>query len=71
MFVADEPVNLSEPQWNEIHLVSGALKMFLRELPEPVVPFNFYQSFIDACCKWSKFKLPIYKIDYGQHDSRS
>jgi len=46
---ADEPVNLSDPQWEDIHLVTGALKMFLRELPEPIVPFNFFDKFIAAC----------------------
>lgn len=45
----DEPVDLSEEQWEDIHLITGALKLFLRELPEPVIPFNFFDKFITAC----------------------
>ncbi|XP_078494304.1 rho GTPase-activating protein 12 isoform X1 [Ciona intestinalis] len=49
MIDRDEPVNLSEPEWEDIHLVTGALKMFLRELPEPVIPFAFFDKFVTAC----------------------
>uniref|UniRef100_H2Z810 Rho-GAP domain-containing protein n=1 Tax=Ciona savignyi TaxID=51511 RepID=H2Z810_CIOSA len=45
----DEPVDLSEPEWEDIHLITGALKMFLRELPEPVIPFAFFDKFVAAC----------------------
>uniref|UniRef100_H2Z808 Rho-GAP domain-containing protein n=1 Tax=Ciona savignyi TaxID=51511 RepID=H2Z808_CIOSA len=44
-----EPVDLSEPEWEDIHLITGALKMFLRELPEPVIPFAFFDKFVAAC----------------------
>nr|CAB3222785.1 rho GTPase-activating protein 12 [Phallusia mammillata] len=49
MIDRDEKVDLSEPQWEDIHLITGALKMFLRELPEPVIPFNFFDKFIASC----------------------
>ncbi|XP_076807226.1 rho GTPase-activating protein 12-like isoform X2 [Clavelina lepadiformis] len=49
MIDRDEAVDLSEPQWEDIHLITGALKMFLRELPEPVIPFNFFDKFVAAC----------------------
>lgn len=33
-------------QWKDYHSVAGLLKLFLRELPEPVFPFKLYDSFI-------------------------
>nr|XP_039270216.1 rho GTPase-activating protein 12-like isoform X1 [Styela clava] len=43
------PVNFSDPEWEDIHVITGALKMFLRELPEPVIPFTFFDKFIATC----------------------
>lgn len=45
----DETPDLSQPEWEDIHLITGALKMFLRELPQPVIPFEFFDKFIAAC----------------------
>lgn len=45
---AEEDVDLSAPQWDDINVVTGALKLFLRELPDPVIPCSLYQKFIDA-----------------------
>lgn len=45
---AEESVDLSDPQWDDINVVTGALKLFLRELPDPVIPCSLYQKFIDA-----------------------
>jgi len=50
----DETPNLSEPEWEDIHLVTGALKMYLRELPEPIIPYNLFIDFISACKKSSQ-----------------
>ncbi|NXN00770.1 RHG27 protein, partial [Sylvia borin] len=33
----DEQLNLDDGRWEDIHVVTGALKLFLRELPEGVV----------------------------------
>ncbi|TIC53455.1 hypothetical protein E3Q04_03187, partial [Wallemia mellicola] len=41
-------VNLSEGDARDVHSVSGILKLYLRELPEPVVPYAMYPSFIQA-----------------------
>lgn len=32
----------------DVHTVASLLKLYLRELPEPVVPFVFYQSYEEA-----------------------
>lgn len=32
----------------DVHTVASMLKLYLRELPEPVIPFAFYQSFTEA-----------------------
>ena len=45
---SEEDLDLDHSQWEDIHVVTGALKMFFRELPEPLFPFKFFQSFVDA-----------------------
>lgn len=40
-----QPVDFSEMS---IHSVAGLLKLFLRELPEPLLPFGLYSEFIDV-----------------------
>ncbi|XP_016895248.1 rho GTPase-activating protein 15 isoform X2 [Cynoglossus semilaevis] len=49
-FIVDqeEKLDLDQPQWSEIHVVTGALKMFFRELPEPLFPLHFFQSVVDV-----------------------
>nr|XP_023671766.1 rho GTPase-activating protein 15 isoform X2 [Paramormyrops kingsleyae] len=44
----EEPLNLDDSQWEDIHVVTGALKMFFRELPEPLLPYRFFELFVDA-----------------------
>jgi len=44
----DLPVNFSDEEWEDINIVSGALKLFLRELPDPLIPYSLYNKFIDA-----------------------
>lgn len=32
----------------DVHTVASLLKLYLRELPEPVVPWTQYQDFLDC-----------------------
>ncbi|MBZ3885216.1 Rho GTPase-activating protein 15 [Sciurus carolinensis] len=44
----EEKLNLDDSQWEDIHVVTGALKMFFRELPEPLFPYSFFEPFVEA-----------------------
>uniref|UniRef100_UPI003AAF6B68 rho GTPase-activating protein 15-like n=1 Tax=Centroberyx gerrardi TaxID=166262 RepID=UPI003AAF6B68 len=44
----EEQLDLEDGQWEEIHVIAGALKLFLRELPEPLFPFSSFSKFIAA-----------------------
>ncbi|XP_033838325.1 rho GTPase-activating protein 12-like isoform X2 [Periophthalmus magnuspinnatus] len=44
----DEKVNLSDSKWEDVHVTTGALKMFFRDLPEPLFPYNLFHDFISA-----------------------
>ncbi|CAN9498602.1 unnamed protein product [Ophioblennius macclurei] len=48
-FIVDqeEDLDLDHSQWEDIHVITGALKMFFRELPEPLFPPSFFQRFVD------------------------
>ncbi|KAF6361054.1 Rho GTPase activating protein 15 [Rhinolophus ferrumequinum] len=47
----EEKLNLDDSQWEDIHVVTGALKMFFRELPEPLFPYSFFERFLEAIKK--------------------
>ena len=42
-----ELIDFKQDQWSDIHLLAGLLKLYFRELPEPVIPFNMYDRFIN------------------------
>ncbi|XP_055071668.1 rho GTPase-activating protein 15 isoform X1 [Misgurnus anguillicaudatus] len=44
----EEELDLGDSQWEDIHVITGALKMFFRELPEPLFPFRFFELFVEA-----------------------
>lgn len=44
----EEKLNLDDSQWEDIHVVTGALKMFFRELPEPLFPYCLFELFVEA-----------------------
>lgn len=39
---------LSDPKWEDVNVVSSLLKLFIRSLPEPILPNELYGSFIEA-----------------------
>ncbi|OLY78371.1 Rho GTPase-activating protein 23 [Smittium mucronatum] len=43
-----ETTNLGEDAFPDINVISGVLKHFLRELPEPLIPYNLFSGFINA-----------------------
>ncbi|OMJ25396.1 Beta-chimaerin [Smittium culicis] len=43
-----EQTDISEEAFPDINVISGVLKHFLRELPEPLIPFNLFSGFINA-----------------------
>nr|XP_040058575.1 rho GTPase-activating protein 15 isoform X4 [Gasterosteus aculeatus aculeatus] len=47
-FVQEEKLNLDQSEWEDIHVVTGALKLFFRELPEPLVPFGFFTDIVET-----------------------
>ncbi|XP_034743577.1 rho GTPase-activating protein 12-like isoform X9 [Etheostoma cragini] len=51
----DEKVNLMDDKWEDIHVTTGALKMYFRELPEPLFTYALFHDFVGA------IKVPDYK----------
>lgn len=43
-----EELDLEDGQWEDVHVITGALKLFFRELPEPLFPFSHFNRFITA-----------------------
>ncbi|XP_006513632.1 rho GTPase-activating protein 9 isoform X1 [Mus musculus] len=41
-------LDLDSAEWDDIHVVTGALKLFFRELPQPLVPALLLPDFRDA-----------------------
>ncbi|KAM9598197.1 rho GTPase-activating protein 27 [Trichechus inunguis] len=44
----DERLDLDDGRWEDVHVITGALKLFFRELPEPLFPFSHFCKFIAA-----------------------
>lgn len=47
----DERLDLDNGRWDDVHVITGALKLFFRELPEPLFPFSHFDKFIAAISK--------------------
>lgn len=48
-----EAVDLDAPEWSgDIHTVTSALKMWLRDLPDPLLTHHLHQGFIEASSSW-------------------
>ncbi|XP_061565244.1 rho GTPase-activating protein 27 [Cololabis saira] len=51
-----EELDLEDGQWEDVHVITGALKLFFRELPEPLFPFSHFNKFITA------IRIPDYNL---------
>ncbi|XP_042188535.1 rho GTPase-activating protein 12b isoform X3 [Callorhinchus milii] len=51
----DEKLDLKDSKWEDINVITGALKMFFRELPEPLFTYHLFNDFVNA------IKNPDYK----------
>ncbi|CDQ97977.1 unnamed protein product [Oncorhynchus mykiss] len=43
-----EKADISANVYNDINIIAGALKLYLRDLPIPVITFHVYSKFIHA-----------------------
>uniref|UniRef100_H3DAA7 Rho GTPase activating protein 27 n=1 Tax=Tetraodon nigroviridis TaxID=99883 RepID=H3DAA7_TETNG len=43
-----EELDLEDGQWEDVHVITGALKLFFRELPEPLFPYSQFNKFVSA-----------------------
>ncbi|KAG1714526.1 Rho GTPase-activating protein 21 [Nymphon striatum] len=43
-----ENLNLQDPRWNDVNVISSLLKAFFRQLPEPLFTSELYPLFIEA-----------------------
>ncbi|XP_059495222.1 rho GTPase-activating protein 12b isoform X4 [Stegostoma tigrinum] len=44
----DEKLDLNDSKWEDINVITGALKMFFRELPEPLFTYHLFNDFVNA-----------------------
>ncbi|XP_076461270.1 rho GTPase-activating protein 12-like isoform X2 [Babylonia areolata] len=70
----DDDHNLTEQQW-DIHTLTGALKLFFRELKEPLFPFKCVDKFLTASKKETRkekmkaFKDALSSLPKVNHDT--
>uniref|UniRef100_A0A8C6PF54 Rho GTPase activating protein 9 n=1 Tax=Nothobranchius furzeri TaxID=105023 RepID=A0A8C6PF54_NOTFU len=79
MFPAElvqEKLNLDDSvRWDDIHVITGALKLFFRELPEPLVPYGFFTDIVetvkmsDYMDKVDRLKCLVLNMPPPNHDT--
>jgi hypothetical protein len=65
-----DAVDVMSDEWSaDINVVSGALKLWFRELPEPLLTYGLYHGFIDAASESTGWTLLIsgYENDRLRH----
>ncbi|XP_030275536.1 rho GTPase-activating protein 15 isoform X6 [Sparus aurata] len=73
--VQEEKLNLDQSDWEDIHVITGALKLFFRELPEPLVPFGFFTDIVetvkmsDYMDKVDRLKCLVLNMPPPNHDT--
>lgn len=53
LFPLPDELDLEDGQWEDVHVITGALKLFFRELPEPLFPYSHFNNFIAAISKFA------------------
>ena len=56
---AEEKIVLGEPPFDDVHALTGSLKLYFRELPEPLIPYDFFSGFVEAISELQTFPLVI------------
>ncbi|XP_039510094.1 rho GTPase-activating protein 15 isoform X3 [Pimephales promelas] len=75
--VNHERLDLDDPQWDDIHVITGALKLFFRELPEPLIPYGFFHDIVETVKlssypeKVERLKLLVISMPPPNHDTLS
>ncbi|XP_019952447.1 rho GTPase-activating protein 9 isoform X5 [Paralichthys olivaceus] len=73
--VQEEKLNLDESEWEDIHVITGAMKLFFRELPEPLVPYGFFTDIVetvkmsDYMDKVDRLKCLVLNMPPPNHDT--
>ena len=47
----EEKIHLGEAPFDDVHALTGSLKLYFRELPEPLIPYDFFSGFVEAISK--------------------
>ncbi|XP_014302901.2 LOW QUALITY PROTEIN: rho GTPase-activating protein 27 [Myotis lucifugus] len=63
----DERLDLEDGRWEDVHVITGALKLFFRELPEPLFHFSHFRQFIAAIKTKSPEEAPFWAPPSGPH----
>jgi hypothetical protein len=51
LFLPGDVVDIGPSKFDDINIIAGALKLYLRMLPLPVITFETYNNFIEAIRK--------------------
>lgn len=51
MWTDGDKADISASTYADINIIAGALKLYLRDLPIPVITFDLYSKFIQAASK--------------------
>lgn len=54
-----EKADISASAYADINIIAGALKLYLRDLPIPVITFDLYPKFIQAASKHTPLLPPL------------
>uniref|UniRef100_A0A8B9H581 Rho GTPase activating protein 12a n=1 Tax=Astyanax mexicanus TaxID=7994 RepID=A0A8B9H581_ASTMX len=69
----DEKINLEDNKWEDIHVTTGALKMFFRELPEPLFTYTLFNDFVSAISEFNQkvqaVKDKVKQLPRPNHDT--